>query len=191
MRVVRRRVRHGGCTVGAQNRAVDPSNSGGVEKGRKEIHLRHVLREFREEGAVVQASAGSVQRVGGEGKRGREAAQGKGESGGKGRCEEGGAAECFGWADRVQRVPQGVQEEEVPERSQNIARGASHMPRVRRETHLGILFENTHKKAQQGVHRVLRDLQQRVLSEGDAEDAHECPHRRQALHLRDLSQVFR
>lgn len=147
MRVVRRRVRHGGCTVGAQNRAVDPSNSGGVEKGRKEIHLRYVSREFREEGAVVQASAGSwVQRVG-EG-RGREAAaQGKGQNGGE-RHEEGGAAECFGRADRVQRVPQGVQEEEVPERSQNVARGPSHMPRVRREAHLGILFENTHKKAQ-------------------------------------------
>lgn len=65
------------------------------------------------------------------------------------------------------------------------------MPRVRRQAHLGILLEDTHKEAQQGVHRVLRDLQQRVLSEGYPEDPHERAHGRQALHLRDLSQVFR
>lgn len=77
MRVVRRTVRHGGRAVGAQNRAVDPSYAGGVEKGREEIHLRHVSREFREEGAVVQASAGSwLQRVGEGQAGGGEAAQG-------------------------------------------------------------------------------------------------------------------
>lgn len=68
-------------------------------------------------------------------------------------------AERYHGPDRVQRLPQGFQEEEVFKCSQSVARLASHLPRVRRQIDFRVLSEDTYQEAQQRVHGVLRGLQ--------------------------------
>lgn len=122
MRVVRRRIRHGGRSVGAQNRAIHPSDSRSPEEGGEEVHLRFLSRDFRQKDTTVEAQANQVQRINDDR---TETAQGKGQS------DQDQAEGSERWTDRVQRVSQSFQEEEISKCSQNSSRRASYLSRVR------------------------------------------------------------
>jgi len=183
---MQRRLRYGSELDSAQNRAVDPENSADLASSGEETRVRDLWPDVLQKAATDQASSDAMQVSFGCAEEKAKLEECRRESQGRSRGGQG----IVDRSHRVRRVPQDLQEEEIFERAQDAARRTARLSHVWREADVRVLPEDSHQAAQQGIHGILRDLQQGLLFEGDPEDSHECAHGGKTMHLRDLPQVL-